>query len=65
MKRAHWFKGRLGGAVASLLCFGRKKKPVTSQDLKKVEFRTSTQRMGLGMTDHIRDCFRFRWLRKQ
>jgi len=49
-------------AVASRL-FGKSVKP-TADDLKKVDFRTSTQRMGIRFTDKIRNVFRSRWLKK-
>lgn len=37
----------------------------TKEDLKKVEFGTSTQRLGIQFKEKIRDIFRFRWIRKQ
>jgi len=36
----------------------------TVNDLKKTDFKTSTQDMGIRFTEKIRDVFRFRWIRK-
>jgi hypothetical protein len=33
-------------------------------DLEKMEFSTSTQKMGVGFTDKIREIFRYKWMRK-
>jgi hypothetical protein len=35
-----------------------------SDDLKKMEFSTSTQKLGVRFTDRIRDIFRGRWVKK-
>jgi len=52
----------LAGLVGSVwLLFKPKKK---SDDFKKMEFSTSTQKMGVGFTDKIRDIFRGRWIKK-
>jgi hypothetical protein len=49
-------------AFASTL-FG--KSPKTSvDDIKRADFKTSTQRMGVRFTDRIRNVFRNRWLKK-
>ena len=34
------------------------------ENIKKLHFRTSTQRIGLGFTEKIRAAFRGRWLKK-
>ncbi len=39
------------------------KREVTSEDLRRADFPTSTQRMGVRFSQRIRDTFRFRWLR--
>ncbi len=54
------------GFLAGLLAvvFGTRHAKPTTEDLKKVEFKTSTQRLGLRFTDHLRDVFRFKWLKK-
>ena len=38
---------------------------ITSGDLFRSDFSSSTQRLGLRFTDRIRQTFRFRWLRRQ
>lgn len=60
-KRAVWL-GLAGGLLSQLL--GRRLPPVTGGDLKRHDYPTSTQRMGVRFTERIRDTFRFRWLRK-
>lgn len=54
--------GWLAGVIALLR--GRRPSKLTAQDLKRAEFRTSTQRLGIRFTEKIRDVFRFRWLKK-
>jgi len=56
----------LFGFVAGLFLslFGRSPAKVTARDLRRAEFKTSTQRLGIRFTERIRDIFRFRWLRK-
>jgi len=41
--------------------FKPRQKPL---DLKKKDFSTSTQKMGLSFTDKIRDAFRHKWIKK-
>lgn len=53
----------LGFIAAILSVFGRKPKP-TAEDFQKLEFKTSTQRMGIRFTEKIRNTFRFRWIKK-
>ena len=53
--------GFLAGGIAGL--FGRSGLKVADKDLKKMEFGTSTQKMGVSFTDKLRDVFRRRWLR--
>ncbi|NQV33610.1 MAG: hypothetical protein HQ515_13040 [Phycisphaeraceae bacterium] len=60
-----WLRGCLSVLAATLISGGRKKQPLTRRDLREAEFKTSTQGLGLRMTDHIRDVFRFRWLRRR
>ena len=54
--------GLLAGGI--LLLFGRSAAKPTVEDLKRAEFKTSTQRLGLRFTERIREVFRFKWLRK-
>ena len=51
------------GVVLARLFSGRLPRP-SSGDLKKHDYRASTQRMGVRFTERIRDTFRFRWIRK-
>lgn len=64
MKKTQWLRGCLGILAGQLMAGTRKRRAVSGQDLRRAEYKTSTQGMGLRMTDHIRDVFRFRWLRK-
>ncbi|MHC4132198.1 MAG: hypothetical protein ACYSSP_03815 [Planctomycetota bacterium] len=43
--------------------FGRSKTKPTGEDLKRAEFKTSTQGMGVRFSDKIRDIFRFKWIK--
>jgi len=56
------FLGSLAGGILSL--FGKGPKKPSVDDLKRTEFKSSTQRMGIRFTKNIRDVFRFRWLKK-
>jgi len=56
------FLGLLAGGLLSI--FGKSPAGPTTDDLKRAEFKTSTQRLGIRFTEKIRDVFRFRWLRK-
>ena len=59
--RALWL-GCVGGLLARL---SRTRLPeVTSEDLRKNAYSTSTQRMGVRFTERIRNAFRFRWIRE-
>jgi len=60
--KAGSFLGWLGGLFISL--FGKSPSKPAAEDLKRAEFKTSTQRLGIRFTEKIRDVFRFRWLRK-
>ena len=55
------FIGSIGGHL--LLLFGKKPKP-SAKDFQKLDFKTSTQKMGVRFTDKIRNIFRFKWLKK-
>jgi len=50
-------------AAAGDLC-GLFKIKSTPEDLKKMEFSTSSQRLGISFTDKIRNTFRHRWIKK-
>jgi hypothetical protein len=36
----------------------------TPNDLKKMEFSSSSQRLGISFTDKIRNAFRYKWIKK-
>ena len=55
-------KGLVAGLIVSI--FGKLTGKATTDDLRGMEFRTSTQRLGVRFTDGLRDVFRLRWLRK-
>jgi len=53
--------GLIAGVASTL--FG--KSPKTSvDDVKRTDFKTSSQRVGVRFTDKIRNVFRNRWLKK-
>jgi hypothetical protein len=53
--------GLLAGVVFGWLTAGRP--AATQSDVRKLDFSTSSQKMGLRFTERLRDVFRFRWLR--
>ena len=55
------FFGLLAGELLSL--FGRAPAKPGLDDLKRADFTTSTQRLGICFGEKIRDVFRFRWLK--
>jgi hypothetical protein len=56
------FLGWLAGGLLSV--FGKSTVKPTADDLKRMEFKTSTQRLGIRFNETIRRIFRFRWLKK-
>ncbi|MCU0915743.1 MAG: hypothetical protein MUC88_14440 [Planctomycetes bacterium] len=45
--------------------WGRSAQPgITGADLRRQDYSTSTQRMGVRLTERIRAVFRFRWIRE-
>ena len=54
--------GYLAGLVSRLSRGSRSR--VTGSDLKRRNFATSTQRLGVRFSELIRATFRFRWLNK-
>jgi len=54
------------GAIAAKLAtvFGRKKIKSSTKDLPHLDFKSSSQKMGITFTSRIRDIFRFKWIRK-
>ncbi len=53
--------GFASGVLAHL--FSRRLPRMTVNELRKHEYPTSMQRLGVRFTDRVRDVFRFRWLR--
>ena len=51
-------------AAVLLTVFGRSPVKPTSNDLRRMEFKTSTQRLGVRFIERIREVFRFKWIRK-
>jgi hypothetical protein len=49
--------------VFSFLCSSSKLKS-TSDDLKKMDFPASAQRVGITFTDKIRNAFRHKWVKR-
>jgi hypothetical protein len=52
----------LFGLITSIYSLFRPK--ATSNDLKRMEFSTSTQKLGISFTEKIRNVFRYKWMRK-
>ncbi|TKJ38178.1 MAG: hypothetical protein CEE38_05315 [Planctomycetes bacterium B3_Pla] len=54
----------LGLLAAGLLSlFGKSPAKPAPDDLKRADFPTSTQRLGIRFSETIRDVFRFKWLK--
>jgi hypothetical protein len=60
--QANSFFGFLAAGLAAL--FGKSPAKPTAEDLSRMEFKTSTQRLGVRFTEKIRDVFRFRWIKR-
>ena len=52
-------------ASGLLSIFSSRRIKHTAEDLKKAEFKASTQRLGIRFTEKIRDIFRFRWIKRK
>ncbi len=59
--KALWL-GLAAGLLARL--FRARLPEVTSEDLQRNDYSTSTQRMGVRFTERIRNAFRLRWIRE-
>jgi len=55
--------GFLAGGFLSL--FGKSPAKPAADDLRRAEFSTSTQRLGIRFSEKMRDVFRFKWLKKR
>jgi hypothetical protein len=51
-------------AAGLLSIFGKSPAKPTADDLSRMEFKSSTQRMGIRFSEKIRQVFRFKWIRK-
>ncbi len=56
------FLGLLAGRILSI--FGKSRIKPTQEDFRQIEFKTSTQRIGVSFTEKIRQVFRFQWVKK-
>jgi hypothetical protein len=52
-------------AAGLLTVFGRSPAKPTLNDLSRMEFKSSTQRLGVRFKERIREVFRFKWIRKK
>lgn len=59
-------KNKLAGLWTAILLrfFSRKPRPITGKDLKKSEFKTNSQAIGVNFNDKVRRIFRPNWLKK-
>jgi len=60
--QANSFFGFLAAGLVAL--FDKSPAKPTAEDLSRMEFKTSTQRLGVRFTEKIRDVFRFRWIKR-
>jgi hypothetical protein len=56
------FLGFLTGNLLTI--FGKSPAKPNSNDLKQMEFKTSTQMLGVRFREKIREVFRFKWIKK-
>jgi hypothetical protein len=52
------------GFLAGVAALFSKRDKTSAEDMQKLEFKTSTQWMGIRFTDKIRDAFRHKWIKK-
>jgi hypothetical protein len=55
------FLGLLAAGLFSV--FGKSPAKPTADDLKRAEFKTSTQSLGIRFSERIRQVFRFKWIK--
>ena len=55
------FLGLLAAGLSSI--FGKSPAKPAVDDLKRADFKTSTQHLGIRFSERIRGVFRFRWLK--
>jgi len=56
------FLGLFAGGLLSI--FGREPAKHNTHALRQMDFKTSTQHLGVRFTEKIRQVFRFRWLKR-
>lgn len=61
VSKARWL-GFVGGLLPYL--FRTSRPEITSADLRRQDYPTSTQRLGVRFTERIRRAFRGRWIRE-
>jgi len=61
-KKTGWL-GRIAGLLGGI--FGTGRLPVRQKDLQRLDFPTSSQKIGVTFTETIRAVFRMRWIRKK
>jgi len=64
MRFCNKFNSLLGLIAAGFLSlFGKSPPKPLADDLKRADFKTSTQYLGIRFSEKIRNVFRFRWLK--
>ncbi|MCI0499650.1 MAG: hypothetical protein L0Y36_08225 [Planctomycetales bacterium] len=53
----------LGWLAGSLQMFGKRPPQQTPAQMRRQDFTTNAQRLGLRLTDRVRNAFRHRWLK--
>jgi hypothetical protein len=51
-------------AAGLLTIFGRTPARPATKDLRRMEFKSSTQRLGIRFRERIRKVFRYKWIKK-
>ena len=51
-------------AAALMSLFGRSSAEPNVDDLKRADFKTSTQGLGIRFNEKIRNVFRFKWIKR-
>jgi hypothetical protein len=57
-------KNSFYGFLAAVLSMFSRRPKSDNDNLKKNDFKTSTQSIGVRFNEHIRNVFRFRWIHK-
>jgi len=62
VKKMNTFLGFFAGWLSWI--FGKSNAKPTTDDLRRAEFKTSTQSLGVRFTEQIRHIFRMRWFKE-